>query len=171
MSEPKPFASLSPSLLARKGGAKPAMRPQLQPLQQFHENVAHDMHNDLGWNDMGEPHDFVGGEVVPLNGGEPVDIPVIQAVPDVVRQQEAIVHSIARPERTDRPELPRISALTRGRKAAFTLRLDSDRHLQLRLASTVSNRSAQQLLTDALDRLLADMPDVAELASKVRKHG
>lgn len=168
MSEPKPFASLSPSLLARKGGAKPAMRPQLQPLHQFHENVAHDMHSDLGWNDMGEPHDFVCGEVVPLNGGEPIETPVIQAVPEVVRQQEAIVHSIARPEHTERP---RISALTRGRKAAFTLRLDADRHLQLRLASTVSNRSAQQLVTDALDRLLADMPDVAELASKVRKHG
>ena len=32
MSEPKPFASLSPSLLARKGAARPAMRPQLMPL-------------------------------------------------------------------------------------------------------------------------------------------
>ena len=29
MSESKPFASLKPTLLARKGGAKPAMRPQL----------------------------------------------------------------------------------------------------------------------------------------------
>ena len=27
MSEPKTFASLGPTLLARKGGAKPAMRP------------------------------------------------------------------------------------------------------------------------------------------------
>jgi len=32
MSEPKTFASLGPTLLARKGGAKPAMRPQLAPL-------------------------------------------------------------------------------------------------------------------------------------------
>ena len=31
MSEPG-FASLGPKLLARKGGAKPAMRPQLAPL-------------------------------------------------------------------------------------------------------------------------------------------
>jgi len=165
MSEPKPFASLSPSLLARKGGAKPAMRPQLQPLHQFQDNAAHEEHHDLGWNDMGEPHDLAGGEVIALNGGEPVETPVLQAVPEVVRQQDAIVHSIVRPER------PRVSALARGGKAAFTLRLDAQRHLQLRLASTVSNRSAQQLLTDALDRLLADMPDVAELASQVRKHG
>ncbi len=32
MSEPKTFASLGPSLLARKGGARPAMRPQLLPI-------------------------------------------------------------------------------------------------------------------------------------------
>ena len=32
MNEPKPFASLGPTLLARKGGAKPAMRPQLAPM-------------------------------------------------------------------------------------------------------------------------------------------
>jgi hypothetical protein len=31
-SEPKSFASLGPTLLARKGGAKPAMRPQVAPL-------------------------------------------------------------------------------------------------------------------------------------------
>lgn len=40
MSEPKPFASLSPSLLARKGSARPAMRPQIQPLQQYHDVLA-----------------------------------------------------------------------------------------------------------------------------------
>ena len=32
MNEAKPFASLGPTLLARKGGARPAMRPQLSPL-------------------------------------------------------------------------------------------------------------------------------------------
>src|SRR5687767_15149252 len=39
------YASLSGSLLARKGGAKPAMRPR---------NIASGaMLDDLGWNDMG----------------------------------------------------------------------------------------------------------------------
>src|SRR5437868_1801282 len=37
---------------------------------------------------------------------------------------------------------------TKG-KAAFTLRLDPDRHLRLRLACAVDGRSAQQLVTDA----------------------
>ena len=52
-------------------------------------------------------------------------------------------------------------------KSAFTLRLDADRHLLLRLASALENRSAQMLVTDALDAFLTTLPDVAELASQV----
>ena len=46
MNEPKPFASLSSGLLARKGAAKPAMRPQ--GFGQMGGSI-----EDLGWNDMG----------------------------------------------------------------------------------------------------------------------
>ena len=46
MSEPKPFASLSSGLLARKGAARPAMRPQ------GFGQVGNGL-EDLGWNDMG----------------------------------------------------------------------------------------------------------------------
>ena len=46
MNEPKPIASLSSGLLARKGAARPAMRPQ--GFQQVGGNL-----EDLGWNDMG----------------------------------------------------------------------------------------------------------------------
>lgn len=45
-SEPKPFASLSSGLLARKGAARPAMRPQ--GFGQLGSGL-----EDLGWNDMG----------------------------------------------------------------------------------------------------------------------
>jgi hypothetical protein len=48
------FATLGPTLLARKGGAKPAMRPQLAPLP---ENTGEDALEDLGWNDMGSNDD------------------------------------------------------------------------------------------------------------------
>ena len=51
------FASLGPTLLARKGGAKPAMRPQLAPLPGVNlpENSGSaDQMEDLGWNDMGQ---------------------------------------------------------------------------------------------------------------------
>ena len=55
MSEPKSFASLGPTLLARKGGARPAMRPQFGA-QLGVKQYASDDHEDLGWNDMGEHH-------------------------------------------------------------------------------------------------------------------
>src|SRR5215207_4744577 len=49
-----------------------------------------------------------------------------------------------------RPSRPRSAPGTTG-KAAFTLRLDPERHLKLRLACAVGGRSAQMLVTDALD--------------------
>jgi len=52
-------------------------------------------------------------------------------------------------------------------KAAFTLRLDKERHLKLRLATAVSNKSAQRLVTEALDRMLEDMPEIKALAANV----
>lgn len=132
----KPFASLSPSLLARKGGAKPAMRPQLGPLQ--HDALARQI-DDLGWNDMGPDGEAGGAEV----------------------------YSIAPEAKRQRRTLDRRSALADGRRAAFTLRVDAERHLKLRLACTVKGRSAQQLVTDAIDRLLDELPDVAALAAQV----
>jgi hypothetical protein len=56
-------------------------------------------------------------------------------------------------------------------KAAFTLRLDPERHLKLRLACAVDGRSAQQLVTDALDHLLERMPDLDGLAAKAKRKG
>lgn len=52
-------------------------------------------------------------------------------------------------------------------KSAFTLRLDGDRHLRLRLACAVSNRSAQQLVTAALDAFIESMPAIAALAAQI----
>jgi hypothetical protein len=56
-------------------------------------------------------------------------------------------------------------------KAAFTLRLDPNRHLKLRLACAVDGRSAQQLVTDALDQLLERMPELDGLADKAKRGG
>src|SRR3546814_4013168 len=49
MAQLKPTASLSSGLLARKGQARPAMRPQ--GLSGF--GTMADQLEDLGWNDMG----------------------------------------------------------------------------------------------------------------------
>jgi hypothetical protein len=177
MNEPKPFASLSPTLLARKGGARPAMRPQLQPMPQFHENAARQIEDDLGWNDMG--HDVVPevpqqreADIVTLKPSASLLPPRVPepAVPEVVRQQAAIAKRVV--EHAPKASVgERRSALTDGRRAAFTLRLDAERHLKLRLACTIANRSAQQIVTDALDQFIASLPDVATLAAQVKKRG
>ena len=65
---------------------------------------------------------------------------------------------------------PRSAPGSKG-KAAFTLRLDPARHLKLRLACAVDGRSAQQLVTDALDQLLADMPELDAMAEKAKRKG
>ena len=68
------FASLNPALLARKGGAKPAMRPQLAPLPQdpaAMSSLGDDKLEDLGWNDMGGDDDAPAShsaQVVPITG-------------------------------------------------------------------------------------------------------
>jgi hypothetical protein len=72
------------------------------------------------------------------------------------------------PQRTvapARPRRPRAAPGSKG-KAAFTLRLDPSRHLKLRLACAVGGRSAQQLVTDALDQLLQAMPELDSMAEK-----
>jgi len=203
-SEPKPFASLSSGLLARKGAARPAMRPQGFGGAQPGSGL-----EDLGWNDMGfEPpkpaetardaeHDAFGEELTshptrnPLAALTPVGSPVhdqqaeivdrlvttedeetdeetdetaeLVDVEAVVRMpQPAKTQALARPPRQAKPR----SAPGTGAKAAFTLRLDPSRHLKLRLACAVSGRSAQQLVTDAVDRLLHEMPEIDSMAEK-----
>lgn len=178
MRESGSFASLSPTLLARKGRARPAMRPQLPSMAPL-EAVPANWQDDLGWNDMGEIADAAGTEAddVPTGGEvvafDPAAAPAhrpADTVPEVLRQQAAIAGRIAGPAAagSNHQSAARRSALAEGRRAAFTLRLDAERHLALRLASTITNRSAQAIVTDALDRLIADIPGIAELSEAVR---
>jgi hypothetical protein len=223
-SEAKPFASLSSGLLARKGAARPAMRPQ------GFGQVGNGL-EDLGWNDMGfEPpkpadaprdatHDAFGEDVVEHprahhpTGLTPVQSPVHDQQAEIEERfngsdeaeeeevdetaelcgpeaiEESVVEALAEEpvdEPADEPTFvarpaaapppprraprPRSLPGTKG-KAAFTLRLDKDRHLKLRLACAVDGRSAQQLVTDALDQLLERMPDLDGLAAKAKRRG
>jgi predicted transcriptional regulator len=63
----------------------------------------------------------------------------------------------------------RADGMQLGRKAAFTLRLDPERHLRLRLLSALRHRSSQQLLIEALDALLAGCEKVEDLAAQVER--
>lgn len=175
----KPLASLSSTLLARKGQAKPAMRPQ--GFGGF--GAMANSQDDLGWNDMGAAE----VPVPPSNIAAPATMPV---VPPVIVQREALreelatpVRASATPPRTARViKLKPVSVATATRinretlqkhspkgegRTAFTLRLDQDRHLRLRLASALQNASAQVLVTEALDQFLQTLPEVEALVAQL----
>ncbi len=188
MNEARPYASLSSGLLARKGAAKPAMRPQ-----------GYTGFEDLGWNDMGYSPELEPVELpehvpssiaalTPLPKNEEHTVAAQQrAIAETFDEEEEAVEALAEPEAETEveaapvPEVPRAraevvtlpkreprqSAATGGRKTAFTLRLDTDRHLRLRLACAVTGRSAQQIVSNALDALLETIPEVEALAERV----
>ena len=166
MAEPKPLASLTSGLLARKGAAQPAMR---RPVMGFGQQAtAALLQDDLGWNDMG--FDVTEPEPVPAEPRAVVGLtpmtqpPVAAPVPTVMVEREELAE---RMEAAVKTIAPAKRAVAKGRKAAFTLRLDADRHLKLRLASAVVGRSAQQMVTEALDNFLAALPEIDKLAQQL----
>ena len=215
MGEPKPIASLSGILLARKGLARPAMRRSTMLSSNGNAAMSQE---DLGWNDMGYDVDPDPTAPMDYDHGFHGTNPLAAAVPEVKHQQDRLADALfadlepqvgfddepqvgfdnfaEEPESladaptlvtvTPEPVTPLISRRgstdaprSRARskpglkeKAAFTLRLDSERHLKLRLACAVRHQSAQQLVTDALDALLESMPEIDDLASHIpaKKH-
>jgi hypothetical protein len=223
--EPKTFASLSSGLLARKGAARPAMRPQ--GFGQGGGSL-----EDLGWDDMGfEPpravvaalrddnHDAFGDELEeqplrnPVAALTPVQSPVhsqhaeiadrltdpgedysdegdedgdetaelyeplvanvapVAAVAVDPAPVDAVIAQFPVPVAAPRRSLKTRAAPGSKARAAFTLRLDPERHMKLRLACAVGGRSAQMLVTDALDALLDSMPEIDAMASKAHRKG
>lgn len=179
------FASLNSTLLARKGGARPAMRPQ-SALITGQDTAAPDTADDLGWNDMGAVEErpreaeilkLTPAPANPATAAEARKIDhtahgqldgVAPPEPPVREQRAVLAERVAAPAE-HRGGGTRRSAIERGKRAAFTLRLDADRHLKLRLACTVRNRSAQQIVTEALDALLAGMPELDSLAAQIER--
>jgi hypothetical protein len=215
MADPKPLASLSSGLLARKGAARPAMRRQLA----VGGGAAAMVQDDLGWNDMG--YDVDPDPTAPMDyehdaGYNPLANAVPEVKPEVKIQQDRIAEQlhvqaeetaalhqeeevvsapvvpilstkpvasavapapVAAPVAAQAPAPVAVAARAKPKapraapglkdKSAFTLRLDGDRHLRLRLACAVSNRSAQQLVTAALDAFIDSMPEIGALAAQL----
>ena len=161
------FASLSPRLLARKGGAKPAMRSQLPALDAAAQGFAAANLDDLGWNDMGDDSGPVALANPAIRSAEVISIGSSRMKGRLDAADQALAANAAG-QREDRNPFNRaVAARNKGDRLAFTLRLDPGRHLKLRLACTLRHCSAQQLVTDALDALLADMPDIHNLATQI----
>src|SRR3546814_10383921 len=95
MVEPKPLASLTSGLLARKGAASPAMRRPVFGLTAG----ATALQEDLGWNDMG--FDVTQPEPAPsearsVAGLTPMAaVPAVAPVPAVVTEREELAERIA----------------------------------------------------------------------------
>ncbi|MBX9815713.1 MAG: hypothetical protein K2X76_13515 [Sphingomonas sp.] len=169
----KPLASLSSGLLARKGHARPAMRPQSLAFGSGGQTL-----EDLGWNDMGTD---LGEAPAPTAVPPAPILPVSTEPPLVLRQRARLRKELAvapEPEAPDQDAPERAVAETVHEiaaqgvpkaKAAFTLRLDPARHLRLRLASALSGRSAQRLVTEALDQFLSQSPEVAVMAQQIEE--
>ena len=194
MSEPKPLASLTSGLLARKGAARPAMRRQQMLGNLLSDHQA--SHDDLGWNDMGydvdpvqagdnaERHEsglspMAGHEAQPqaevhhLSPAAPMPAPAEPAVVEQQRRVQALAAApAAEPVATKPARAPKERAAVGAKGSfAFTLRLDASRHLYLRLASATSNRSAQQIMIKLLDEFVAAQPTLAALAATATTTG
>ena len=230
------FASLGPSLLARKGGAKPAMRPQVAPLVAEETVVPEEALEDLGWNDMGDSDGEGGAQIVPISPdlaagpntagpgpivrrqqrrleervladavmtgpetdeydegegeddeslyseafdaadyeedeeGEEADTALYSPLAPHIALPDPEPEPVPAPVAAPRAAKVRVSAPQAARRAAFTLRLDADRHLKLRLAATMQGVSAQVLVTEALDRLLAEYDELDVIANHLKRH-
>jgi hypothetical protein len=110
----------------------------------------------------------VGADLEPIVELEATVEPEPAFEPDSLPEREPSAEVVSLPARAPvarRTSRPRAEPGARS-KAAFTLRLDPHRHLKLRLACAVNSRSAQQLVTRALDELLSSMPELDAMAQR-----
>jgi len=139
MLEPKPMASLSSGLLARKGDARPAVRRTFVALT----------------------------AIAPLPvAAQRADAPSNPSPPSITLVVKQLQERIATSLCTDGQEQP---AKIRKPRVAFTLRIEPERHLRLRLAKAIGRRSAQQIVTQALDEFLEKQPGLDAMLAEVRQ--
>ena len=134
-------------------GAVPEVKPEVRQQQ---ERIAQQF--------QAEP---VEAPAVGFDSFEVEQEPVGAALTIVTMTPEIPVKPMAKKVKTDAPRSRARAARGLKGKAAFTLRLDQSRHLKLRLACAVNNKSAQMLVTDALDAFLDTMPEIGELAANI----
>jgi hypothetical protein len=152
--------------------AEPRVHPTgLTPVQSPVHTQQSEIADRLGVDDDDQEEIDETAELMD-EGEAPVAVFPLSAPVDVAEQDDAPAFVpapaiVAAPRRAPRPR----SAPGSKGKAAFTLRLDPDRHLKLRLACAVDGRSAQQLVTDALDQLLTRMPELGAMAEKAKRKG
>lgn len=125
------------------------MRPQIAALPDL-TLVDPDTLEDLGWNDMGELREDDGVRHTP-----PKKQSAKKAKKAVPSKKSKHAHNTAEKA---------------TKRAAFTLRLDADRHLKLRLVATMHGMSAQALVTEAIDTMFDEIEDLDALAKRIKRN-
>ena len=139
------------------------LTPVGSPVHNQHAEIEDRLATDEEEDDVDET-----AELYELEAEEsPVPAAAVPAAPKPVLVAAPAPTPVPAPRRAPRPR----SAPGSKAKAAFTLRLDPERHLKLRLACAVDGRSAQQVVTDALDQLLNRMPELDAMAAKAKRKG
>jgi len=146
-----------------------ALTPVQSPVHSQHAEIAGRLsgsaeeYSDEGEDEADETAELYDPEA--LDEEPPVEVEAMEA--ETVAEPAPAPVRLAASRRAPRA---RSASGSKGR-AAFTLRLDPDRHLKLRLACAVGGRSAQLLVTDALDALLDSMPQLNAMAAKANRKG
>ncbi|WP_298336791.1 hypothetical protein [uncultured Erythrobacter sp.] len=120
------------------------MRPQLAPIPGV-TPIDSEKLEDLGWNDMGDAR-------------------------ETANEGDSPVATKARKKAPKKAKPVRQKSEKAARRAAFTLRLDADRHLKLRLAATMHGMSAQALVTEAIDAVFEDIEDLEVLTQRMKRN-
>ncbi|GAK34927.1 hypothetical protein JCM17846_00030 [Iodidimonas nitroreducens] len=130
-------ARLNAGLLARKGSASPAFMPQKS------------------------------GQTSPVSDarlyGDAHRPPAHQGPDHLHTRAKGVAPKAPRPDQPHKPHAPQKSGNTDGvtdqKRIALSLRLDKEKHLQLKILSAHLNQSGQMILENALDMILESYQD------------
>jgi hypothetical protein len=157
------------------GGEAPAPVPGRRPMVDFGRDDTSPVQRqrDAIADALAAPANVTSAKITP----PPALAPVVDLTPPVLEVVSAAVAEAPVAPKAKRSKAAKAKPVAEataipapraaGRKAAFTLRIEAERHLRLRLACAVQNRSAQQIVTAALDSFLAALPDVERLATSL----
>lgn len=168
----KPMAGLTSGLLARKGGARPAMRSQLfASLRQTEQSAENQPDlDDLGWNDMGQDahevaasqpetgtdffadrQDFLAKRIQFSAGAALLDETPLEPESDEALHTPAITLAGGAASSLLALNPP----VTREVRRAVTVRINEERYSQLREVCHGLGWTAQRAISEALEQWLA----------------
>jgi hypothetical protein len=143
----KPIASLSASLLTNKGSARPGQRydNEVTEVYQSRRRISLNAERVHDLSDFNGSGDLEANEVIDQADDTAVYVDTTVAAEPIA----------AAPTWREGDKLPGARSIAGKARVSYTVRLDAERHAQLRFTASHQHRSAQQVMLDALDRYLS----------------